>query len=145
MNSESLMLIGGGVVLTLAVVGGRQRCLREKYVLAWIGVGLVQMACGLLASCPSVCGLSGPSAAVLVGLGTLYMFSYTISVSLTHQYRLNVQLNQEVALLERRLYHVETTLAPRLGRKSWVHRRPVEGTSPAYTGEERRVPVSVTA
>jgi hypothetical protein len=116
MSPESLMLISGSVVLAQAVLGGRQRRLREKYVLAWAGVGLVQIACALLSGL-DVCGLNGTATAVLVGLTALYVFSFAMSVSLSHLCRQNVRLNQEVALLEHRLYDVEAALTPRTGRR----------------------------
>ena len=47
--------------------------------------------------------LAYPSAVLFVALGAIYLFAMSVSVSLTRQHRASVRLNQELALLRRRL------------------------------------------
>ena len=53
--------------------------------------------------------LSYPAAVLFVALAAIYVFSFTVSVSLSRQYRRNTRLNQEIALLELRLRGLEGT------------------------------------
>jgi hypothetical protein len=57
--------------------------------------------------------LSYSAAVLFIALVGMYFFSFSISVSLSHAYRRNVRLMQEVGLLEERLRVVEGQLKDR--------------------------------
>ena len=114
MNAELLMLVGGVAAFLLTVYWVRGRDLREKYAVVWLLVAFLLLLCGLfpvaIESFADVAHLSYPAAVLFVALAVVYCFSFTVSVSLTRQYRRNVRLTQEVALLEHRLRQVEAQL-----------------------------------
>jgi hypothetical protein len=119
MNANSLMAIGGGFILLLAISIGRQRYLHETYALTWVGIGMALLVSALF-PCDgllSAWDLSEVTKVVLIGMAALFLFSFTVSISLTHQYRRNVLLNQEMALLEFRLRNLEDACASRWKRR----------------------------
>jgi hypothetical protein len=69
---------------------------------------------GLIMSAASASHLSYPAAVLFVALAVMYVFSFTVSVSLTRQYRRNVRLTQELAILEMRLRRLEAAHKPEL-------------------------------
>ena len=114
MSAELLMLIGGlcAFLLTLHWVRGRQ--LREKYAVLWVLVALLVLLCGIfpkaIMTLAERAHLSYATAVLFISLAAIYIFSFTVSVSLTSQYRRNIRLTQEVALLEQRLKQLEDEL-----------------------------------
>ena len=111
MNAETMMLVGGVGAFLLTLNWVRNRDLREKYAVVWMAVATVLLLCGLFPDLimwfANTAHLSYPSAVLFVAITVDYVFSFTVSVSLTRQYRRNVRLTQEVALLELRLRHLE--------------------------------------
>lgn len=111
MTAETLMLVGGvcSFVLTLSWV--RRRELREKYAVVWTIVAFLLLLSGLfpgvIMSFADAAHLAYPSAVLFVALGVIYIFSFAVSVSLSKQYRRNVRLTQEIALLEERVRQLE--------------------------------------
>src|SRR5437879_5014164 len=114
MNAELLMLIGGTSAFLLTLYWVRNRDLREKYALVWIGVAFVLFLGGLMPDAikrlAEACRLAYPSAVLVIALTAIYIFAFTVSVSLTRHYRRNLRLTQEVALLEQRVQELEARL-----------------------------------
>jgi hypothetical protein len=114
LNAENLMLIGGVSAFLLTVYWVRSRDLREKYAVIWIAVALVPLICGifpdLIKTLAERARLAYPSAVLFISLAAIYVFSFSVSVSLTRQYRRNVRLTQEMALMEQRLRVLEQML-----------------------------------
>jgi hypothetical protein len=118
LNHEQLMLLGGIGAFVLTLVWVRNRELREKYALAWMGVACALLGCGLfpngIKAFAQACGLSYPAATLFVALSAIYVFSFTVSVSLSRQFRRNVRLAQSISLLELRIAELEHQLTPPL-------------------------------
>jgi uncharacterized membrane protein YfcA len=110
-TAESLMLMGGVTAFVMTVYWVRSRELREKYAVGWLAVATLLLLCGLF---PNIimrfaesAHLSYPAAVMFIALALIYLFSLTVSVSLSKQYRRNIRLTQEVAILEERIRHLE--------------------------------------
>jgi hypothetical protein len=115
MNAENLMLLGGVTAFLLTLYWVRSREMREKYAVLWILVAVLLLLCGLfpgvIKGLAEAAHLSYPALVLFVALALIYTFSFTVSVSLSHQYRRNARLMQEIALLKHRLEQVERTLS----------------------------------
>lgn len=113
LNAERLMFLGGLAAFLLTVHQVRNRDLREKYAVAWILVGLALFFCGLfpagLKAAAEAVRLSYPAAVLFIALAAIYLFSFSVSLSLTRQYRRSVRLMQEQAILDYRLRNLERT------------------------------------
>ena len=116
MNAERMMLLGGIAAFLLTAYWVRSRALREKYAVVWFFVALVLLLCGIFPSLIMTFAdsvkLAYPSAVLFISLGAIYMFSFSVSVSLTRQYRRNIRLMQELAIMEQRLRILEHRLPP---------------------------------
>src|SRR5262249_16394071 len=114
MNAELLMLIGGITSFLLTLHWVRSRGLREKYAVIWLAVAFLLLLCGvfprLIMSWAESYHLSYPAAVLFLALAIIYPFSFSVSVSLTRQYRRNTRLTQELAILEHRVHVLETLL-----------------------------------
>jgi hypothetical protein len=114
MTAERLMLIGGiaSFVLTLSWV--RNRDLREKYAVGWMALAFFLLLLGLfpelIMKFAESARLGYASAVLFLSLGIIYMFSFFLSVALTRQYRTQVRLTQEVAILEEKLRQLEAQI-----------------------------------
>jgi hypothetical protein len=117
MTAESLMLAGGVASFLLTVYWVRKRTLREKYAVGWLAVATLLLLCGLfpraIMTWAEKAHLSYPAAVLFVTLALIYPFSFSVSLSLTRQYRRNVRLMQELALLEQRVRNLERQLHSR--------------------------------
>lgn len=115
LNAELLMLIGGIAAFAVTMLWVRGRDLREKYAVMWFCVALVLLLCGifpgLIKTFAEFGGLAYPSAVLLISLGAIFLFSFSVSLSLTKQHRRNIRLTQELALMERRVRALEEALA----------------------------------
>jgi hypothetical protein len=113
LNAENLMLIAGVSAFLLTLYWVRNRALREKYAVSWVAVSLLPLLCGIfpdvIKTLADSAHLSYPAAMLFISLAAIYVFSFSVSVSLTRQYRRNIRLTQEVALLEQRLRVLEET------------------------------------
>ena len=120
MNAENLMLAGGVTAFLLTLYWVRSREMREKYAVLWILVAVLLLLCGLfpgvIKGLAEAAHLSYPALVLFVALALIYTFSFTVSVSLSHQYRRNVRLTQEVAMLEQRLRQLELAVVALGGR-----------------------------
>jgi len=107
------MMAGGVAAFLLTVYWVRSRNLREKYAIGWLAVATLLLICGIfpqvLSIAPTI-GLNYPTFVMGGALGVIYIFCFSVSVSLTHQYRRNVRLTQEMALMEQRVRILEQAL-----------------------------------
>jgi len=114
LNHELLMLIGGVCAFFLTLSWVRNRELREKYAISWMALAIALLVCGLfpdlIKSFAKTWGLSYPAATLFAALTTIYIFSFTVSVSLTRLYRRSIRLVQDVGLLEQRIVDLERQL-----------------------------------
>jgi uncharacterized membrane protein YczE len=111
MNAEMLMTVGGCFAFGITLYWVRRRELREKYAAGWVALATLILVVGvfpdLLMLFADEAHLSYPSAVLFVALTLIYLFAFAVSVSLTTQYRRNVRLTQELALMEERLRRLE--------------------------------------
>ena len=111
MNAELLMLIGGGTAFLLTVYWVRSQDLLERYAVCWMGMAFLLLFCGLfprvIESLANAGKLSYPAAVLFVALAAMYLYSFSVSISLTRQYRHTVRLTQEVGILGQRLRELE--------------------------------------
>lgn len=133
MTAELLMLVGGVFAFAVTLYWVRRRELREKYAVAWVALASLLLLVGLFPQLimwfADRARLSYPAAVLFVSLTLIYLFSFTVSVSLTHQFRRNVRLTQEVAILEERVRQLEKVLKKReaeAGEEVAVGGRPCE-------------------
>ena len=114
MSAETLMLVGGILSFLLTLHWVRSRSLREKYAVIWLAVAFLLLLCGLfprvLMAWAETYHLSYPAAVLFVALAVIYSFAFSVSVSLTRQYRRNTRLTQELAILEHRVRTLERLL-----------------------------------
>jgi hypothetical protein len=110
-NAEFLMLLGGCGAFAMTLYWVRVRELRERYAIGWLAVATLLLVTGLfpeqLESFAARLHLSPPALVLFVALALIYLNSFFVSVALTKQYRWNVRLTQQMALLEERLRQVE--------------------------------------
>ncbi len=116
MNAETLMLFGGVGGFLLTVYWVRSRSLRERYAIGWLVLAVLLLACGVFPASimrlADFARLSYPAAVLFISLGTIYFFSFFVTVSLTRQHRRSVRLMQEAALLRHQLRRLEAKLEP---------------------------------
>jgi hypothetical protein len=107
MNAETLMMVGGISAFMLTVYWVRSRGLRERYAIAWLLVAVLLLLCGLfphvIMRLADATRLSYPSVVLFISLAAIYFYSFFVSVSLSRQYRRNVRLMQETAILKQRV------------------------------------------
>lgn len=113
-TAELIMLISGTSAFLLTLYWVRKRELREKYAVVWLGVASLFLILGLfpgiLMRFARMTHLSFPAAALFFFLGMIYLFAFSISVSLSRLYRRNLRLTQELGLLEQRVRDLEKTI-----------------------------------
>lgn len=116
MNAETLMTAGGVGAFAVTLYWVRARELREKYAVGWVGLATALLVVGLfpdlLMTLAERAHLSYPAAVLFLALTVIYLFAFTVSVSLTTLYRRNVRLTQELALVEERLRRLERAAGP---------------------------------
>jgi hypothetical protein len=111
LSAELLMTIGGAVAFLLTINWVRSRDLREKYAVVWICVAFALLIIGLFPGLvmyfASEAHLAYPSAVLFVALAAIYVSTFSMSVSISRQYRRNARLMQEFAIMEMRLRELE--------------------------------------
>ena len=111
-TAERLMLLGGVAAFLLTVYWVRSRRLRERYAIGWMFLATVLLVCGIFPGIimrfAEAANLAYPSAVLFISLGTIYSFSFFVTVSLTRQHHQSTRLLQEIALLKHRLAELET-------------------------------------
>lgn len=117
MTAERLMLISGISAFLLTLFWVRSREIREKYALIWLLLSLALLLIGVfpdaVKSLAAACHLSYVALVLFFGLAFTYTFSFSVTVALTRQYRRNVRLAQECALLAERTRRLEGVLTIR--------------------------------
>lgn len=110
-NAENLMLVGGVGAFLMTLHWVRVRELRERSAISWLLVATLLLLAGLFPEAVKRTAewshLSYPAAVLFVALTIIYLNSFFVSVSLTKQYRWNVRLTQQLALLEERVRRLE--------------------------------------
>jgi hypothetical protein len=111
LKAEHFMMLGGIVAFLFTLYWVRRRELRVKYALSWLGIGCVLLITGLF---PGIIMRTAErlhfSYAALVAFltaGMLFLFAFSVSISLSRQYRRNMRLTQEMAILEQRIRLLE--------------------------------------
>ncbi len=111
MRAQYMMLIAGIAVFLLTLHLVRKREIREKYAVAWLAAATVALAAGIFSDTvmylAPLLHLSYPSFILLLCLVMGYFFAACTSISLSRQYRRNLRLTQEIALLEKRVRELE--------------------------------------
>lgn len=101
-TAEVLMGVGGFAAFALTLYWVRSRLLREKYAVAWMAVATLLLLAGIFPGTvmwfANATRLSYPSAVLFLALSAIYLFSMSVSLSLTRQRRTIVRLTQELAL-----------------------------------------------
>lgn len=115
MNAEQLMLIAGISAFVVTLIWVRNREIREKYALWWVLISSCLLLLGIfprtIMGLADAWKLSYPAMVLFVGLTLIYSFAFFVTVSLSRQYRRNMQLAQELALTRERLSKLEKSLA----------------------------------
>jgi hypothetical protein len=113
MNAEILMLISGITAFAIIVYQVRQRELREKYAIVWLGCSVVLLLVGIfpgvLKSFAEWAHLSFAAATMFFIFGALFIYSFAVSVSLSRSHRRQMRLTQEIALIDQRLRTMENS------------------------------------
>jgi len=106
------MLLGGIAAFVVTLHWVRQRELRAKYALSWLGIAFLLLITGLF---PNIVmdtahrlNLSYAALVAFITAGILFLFAFSVSVSLSRQYSRNIRLTQGIALLEKRIRDLET-------------------------------------
>lgn len=125
MNAPTLMLLGGVVAFLITIHWVRNRDMRERYAIGWLFLAAALLLCGLFPNAIMQAAkwvhLSYTAAVLFVALAAIYCFALFVSVALTHQYRRNVRLIQEVAILSHRLRSLEEDHAAQTTIDDEVH------------------------
>ncbi|WP_459557651.1 DUF2304 domain-containing protein [Lacunimicrobium album] len=122
MNAETMMLIGSAIAFLTTLRWVRSREMREKYAVMWLLVGGLLLFCGLF---PQVimrfadqAQLSYPSAVLFIALAIIYLFSLSVSLSLSRQHRISTRLLQEIAILKYDLEQLRAASTPPASHES---------------------------
>jgi len=107
-----VLIVGLGGFLT-TVYWVRQRDLREKYAIGWLGVAALMLFCGLFPEfmiwLATQLRVAFPTLILALCLAVLVPFSFSVSISLSRSHWRNIRITQQLALLEQRLRELETT------------------------------------
>ena len=115
LNAELILLIGGIFVFSITLYMVTRREMREKYALGWMCIATTILLIGIFPNI--IFDLSNwarlDQKSLILGffISLVYFFSFTVTISLSRQYRRSVQLAQEVAILEERLRKLEACQA----------------------------------
>ena len=111
LKAEHFMMVGGIAAFFITLYWVRRRELRVKYALSWLGIGCLLLIAGLF---PGIImrtaerfHFSYAALVTFVTAGMLFLFAFSVSISLSRQYRRNIRLTQEVSLLEKRIKDLE--------------------------------------
>lgn len=111
MNANTLMLAGGVTAFILTLHQVRAKVLQEKYALGWLGVAFLLLTIGIapewLYRFTVWARLANASAVLFIALTVIFLFAFSVSISLTDLNRRNLRLLQELALLEARVRELE--------------------------------------
>lgn len=102
MTAETLMLAGGVTAFALTFAWVRSRQLREKYAVMWMAFASLLLLMGafpqIVMGLADATRMAYPSMVLFLSLGVIYLFSMSVSLSLTRSRRTTVRLMQEFAI-----------------------------------------------
>ena len=105
------MLIGGVIAFSGTLWMVCRREMREKYAVVWMIMATIVLALGIyprpIFLFAELSRLENSSAVLMAFTGLAYVFAFTVTVSLSRQYKRNMRLAQEVSILEKRLRDLE--------------------------------------
>jgi hypothetical protein len=111
LKAEHFVMAGGIAAFLFTLYWVRRRELRVKYALSWLGIGSLLLVMGLfpnvIMSTANRLHFSYAALVTFFTAGMLFLFAFSVSVSLSRQYRRNIRLTQEVALLQQRIECLE--------------------------------------
>ena len=111
LKAEHCILVGGITAFLITLYWVRRRELRVKYALGWLGIGLILLIVGLfpgiLMGTANCLHFSYAGLVAYITASMLFLFAFSVSISLSRQYRRNIRLTQEIALLEQRINNLE--------------------------------------
>lgn len=107
MTAENLLLLAGIGALLTTIYWAKQREMREKYALFWVILGFGIFILGL---CPQIIyklaaffHLANSSLVLFFTLIALFLWAFSVTISLSRLHRKTTRLAQEVGLLNKRL------------------------------------------
>ena len=107
MTAETLMLAGGVIAFAVTFAWVRSRRLREKYAVLWMSVATLLLLLGVfpdvVKELARMTRMAYPSMVLFLSLGAIYLFSMSVSLSLTRSRRVAIRLMQELALTRHEL------------------------------------------
>ncbi len=107
MTAETLMLAGGVLAFAVTFAWVRSRRLREKYAVLWMSVATLLLLLGVfpevVKDLARMTRMAYPSMVLFLSLGMIYLFSMSVSLSLTRARRCSIRLLQELALARHEL------------------------------------------
>ncbi len=111
LSAETLMAISGIFSFIFTLYWVRKRELREKYAVVWFFIGLLVLFIGLSPQLiiwfAETAHLSYGVVVLFISLAIIFPFAFSVSISLSRQYRRNIRLTQEMAILEERVRQLE--------------------------------------
>ncbi len=111
MTAEMMMLLGGVTAFGFTLHLVRLRQLRVKYAMVWLSLAGALLVIGafpqILMSFADWARMSYPAAVLFISLGMMYLFSFSVSMSLSRAHQRTTRLLQEAALLEERIRNLE--------------------------------------
>lgn len=114
MSAEGLMLAGGVAAFAITFWWVRSRQLREKYAVMWMVFASALLLMGafpeVVMSLARATRMAYPSMVLFLALGVIYVFSMSVSLSLTKSRRTSVRLIQELAITRYELERLQQRL-----------------------------------
>ncbi|MDX1969966.1 MAG: DUF2304 domain-containing protein [Planctomycetaceae bacterium] len=115
MTAETLMLAGGVGAFAVTFYWVRSRQLREKYAVVWMTVASALLLMGVFPQVvmrlAEATRMAYSSMVLFLSLGVIYVFSMSVSLSLTRSRRSSVKLMQDLALTRYELDSLRERLA----------------------------------
>lgn len=115
MTAETLMLAGGVGAFAVTFYWVRSRQLREKYAVMWMTVASALLLMGVFPQVvmrlAEATRMAYSSMVLFLSLGVIYVFSMSVSLSLTRSRRSSVKLMQDLALTRYELDSLRERLA----------------------------------
>ena len=110
-RAEDIMFYSGIAAVLTVLYWVRKRELREKFALGWLAVGFTLLICGIsptiLMETAHRLTMSYAALVAFITAGALFLFAFFATVSISRQYRRNIRLTQEIALLKERVDRIE--------------------------------------
>lgn len=107
MTAESLLLVAGIGGLLTTIYWAKQREMREKYAVFWVLLGLGVFILGvfpvIIYKVAACFRLANSSVVLFFTLIALFLWAFSVTISLSRLYRKATRLAQEVALLNKQV------------------------------------------